>query len=42
MNEKTITKIFEYYEFNDQIYDNSKLLNFIKKNISNYDLVVVL
>ncbi len=41
VNEKTITKIFEYYEFNDQIYDNSKLLNFIKKNISNYDLVVV-
>ncbi len=37
----TKRKFFEFYEFNNQEFNNSQFFSFLKKNIQNYDKVIV-
>ena len=34
-------KFFEFYDFNNQEYVNSKLLNYLKSNLKKFDKVIV-
>ena len=41
LNNKTKTKIFEFYKFKNQEYFNISLFNYLKKNLKTFDKVVV-
>jgi rfaE bifunctional protein nucleotidyltransferase chain/domain len=41
LNNKTKTKIFEYYKFKNKEYFNISLFNYLKKNLKTFDKVVV-